>query len=93
MKNTENEPSLKHDKQRLEAAIEAISTPLFSTRTHATYDTEYFTNVSGIHSAKIQPHYLSLEYMAIPELPYTIPGWLKERESNLFLKEARSLSL
>jgi len=31
MKNTENEPPLKHDKQRLEAAIEAISTPLFST--------------------------------------------------------------
>lgn len=27
MKNAENEPPLKHDKQRLEAAIEATSTP------------------------------------------------------------------
>lgn len=31
MKNTENEPPLKHNKQRFEVAIEAISTPLFST--------------------------------------------------------------
>jgi hypothetical protein len=29
MKNTENQPHLRHNKQRLEAAIEAISTPAF----------------------------------------------------------------
>ena len=53
------------------------STPLFSTHTSAAPDTEHFTNVSGVYSAKIQPHYLSLGYIAIPELPYTIPRLVK----------------
>ena len=101
--------------------IEATSTPLFSTRTPNTPDTERFTNVSGVYSvitqpnnrakksvksravekrmfstsarnisvnqqveklsesfsAKTQTDYLSLEYMAIPELPYTLPRLVK----------------
>lgn len=52
MKNKENEPPFKHDKQRLEAAIEAISIPAFAIYTVRSTDKVIYKYVSCLLSQK-----------------------------------------
>ena len=55
----------------------AVEKTLFSTGVCKFIDNQYVVKLSESISAKTQTDYLSLEYMAIPELPYTLPRLVK----------------
>lgn len=74
---TDKKPHLEHQKQLLELAIDEISTPIFSTNTYNSSDNQRFSRLSDVNSAKTQPQFLSLDYMAAPEIPYTVPKLVK----------------
>ncbi|RZK27230.1 MAG: hypothetical protein EOO43_00300 [Flavobacterium sp.] len=53
------------------------SNPIFSTKTPNVSDNQRFSRLSDTYSARSQPQLLSLDYMATPELPYTVPRLVK----------------
>ncbi|MBC7387618.1 MAG: site-specific integrase [Opitutaceae bacterium] len=53
------------------------SNPIFSTKTPNVSDNQRFSRLSDAYSAKSQPQFLSLDYMATPDIPYTIPKLIK----------------
>jgi hypothetical protein len=50
---------------------------IFSVMTPNYYVNQLVVEFLAVVFPKIQPHYLSLEYMAIPELPYISPRLVK----------------
>jgi hypothetical protein len=55
----------------------AVGNPAFSTNLRNTSDNQRIAELSDAYSGRSQPKSLTLEYMAIPELPYTLPKLVK----------------
>jgi len=55
----------------------AVGNQAFSTKTCNRSDNQRFIRLSDVNSAKNQLQFLSLDYMAVPDIPYTIPKLVK----------------